>query len=81
VETGKTGGLIIAVRHSSPSAAEISSPMPRTRTVASTAFGLAVPRLKRPTAGYRPCAKTLARESSTPLPFASNTPVKQIPLA
>ena len=81
VDAAKNGGLISAIRHSSPSATAICNPKPRTRTVASTAFGSAVPRLKRPSAGYVPRAKTLARESSTPFPLASKTPVKQIPFA
>ena len=55
--------------------------MPRTRTVASGASGLGVPRLKRPSAGYWPAAKTWAGESAEPAPFASNMPVKQMPLA
>src|SRR5271156_2257454 len=56
-------------------------PMPRTRTIASAAFGSAVARLKRPTTGYWPRAKTVALESAEPSPFASNVPVKQMPLA
>ena len=42
--------------------------MPRTRTVASGAFGSGVPRLKRPSAGYWPRAKTWACESVRPRP-------------
>ena len=48
----------MAVRHSWPSGVESRSPMPLTRTVASGAFGSAVPRLKRPSAGYSPRVKT-----------------------
>src|SRR6516164_10120895 len=71
----------MALRHTSPSGVEICSPMPRTRTVASGAFASAVARLKRPRIGYWPRVKTWAFESADPAPFASNTPVKQIPLA
>ncbi len=71
----------MAARHSCPSGVEIRSPIPRTRTVASGAFGSAVPRLKRPRAGYFPRVNTAARERAEPAPFASNTPVKQTPLA
>ena len=52
VETGKNGGSIIAMRHSWPSGVEIMTPKPRTRTLASSAFGSGVARLKRPTTGY-----------------------------
>ena len=45
------------------------------------ASGLAVPRLKRPTTGYCPRARTRACEISAPTPLASKTPVKQIPFA
>ena len=37
---------------------EIMTPKPRTRTLASSAFGSGVARLKRPITGYRPAAKT-----------------------
>src|SRR5258708_473716 len=57
------------------------TPIPCTGTVASGAFGWLVARLKRPRAGYWPLANTEARESADPAPFASNTPVKQTPLA
>ena len=77
----KNGGLIMALRHSCPSGVVMLRPRPRTLTVASGAFGLGVPRLKRPRTGYWPCANTCAFESSEPAPFASNTPVKQTPLA
>ena len=56
-------------------------PRPRTRTIASAAFGSAVARLKRPTTGYWPGTNTRALESAEPLPLASNVPVKQMPLA
>ena len=71
----------MALRHSCPSGVEICIPKPRTRTVASGAFASAVARLKRPITGYCPRAKTRACESSDPAPFASKTPVKQIPFA
>ncbi len=71
----------MALRHSCPSGVEIRNPMPLTRTVASGAFASAVARLKRPRAGYRPRVKTCAFESAAPAPFASKTPVKQMPLA
>src|SRR5271170_3235761 len=75
------GASIIALRHSCPSGVVIWRPIPRTRTIASGAFGSAVPRLKRPTAGYWPRSKTVALESAEPSPLASNVPVKQMPLA
>src|SRR5271154_4463021 len=75
------GASIIAMRHSCPSGVVMRMPMPRTRTIASAAFGSAVARLKRPTTGYWPRAKTVALESAEPSPFASNVPVKQMPLA
>jgi hypothetical protein len=71
----------MALRHSCPSGVEMRSPMPRTRTVASAAFGLGVPRLKRPSTGYSPRLKTCACESAAPAPFDSKMPVKQMPLA
>src|SRR5580692_10698311 len=71
----------MALRHSCPSGGVIRRPRPRTRTIASAAFGSAVARLKRPTTGYFPGMNTCAFESAEPLPFASNVPVKQMPLA
>ncbi len=56
-------------------------PRPRTRSLESSAFGFGVPRLKRPITGYWPFANTWACDNSDPAPFASNTPVKQMPLA
>ena len=44
----------------------IRSPMPLTRTVASGAFGSAVPRLKRPSAGYWPRVKTASPRERRP---------------
>src|ERR1700677_4345005 len=75
------GASIIALRHSCPSGGVMRMPMPRTRTIASAAFGSAVPRLKRPTTGYWPRSKTVALECVEPSPLASNVPVKQMPLA
>src|ERR1700722_11582350 len=71
----------MALRHSCPSGGVIRMPSPRTRTIASAAFGSAVARLKRPTTGYWPGTNTCALESAEPLPLASNVPVKQMPLA
>src|SRR5271155_3027307 len=75
------GASIMAMRHSCPSGVLMLIPMPRTRTMASAALGSAVARLKRPTTGYWPGAKTVALESSDPLPLASKVPVKQMPFA
>src|ERR1700761_4783857 len=71
----------MALRHTCPSGVVMLMPTPRTRTIASPAFGFGVPRLNRPTTGYWPRTKTGALESAEPSPFASNVPVKQIPLA
>ncbi len=79
--TGKNGGSIMALRHSCPSGVAMRIPRPRTRAVASGALGSTVLKLKRPTTGYWPRLKTWACESAVPAPFASNTPVKQMPLA
>ena len=81
VDTAKTGGSIIALRQTSPFGVVICRPMPRTRTVASAAFGLGVARLKRPSTGQLPAVKTCALEREAPLPFDWNSPVKQMPLA
>src|ERR1700723_2163003 len=75
------GASIIALRHSCPSGGVMRMPMPRTRTIASAAFGFGVARLKRPSTGYWPRSKTVALESVEPSPLASNVPVKQMPLA
>src|SRR3984957_14582578 len=75
------GASIKAMRHSCPSGGMIRMPRPRTRTMASAAFGSGVARLKRPTTGYWPGTNTCAVERADPLPFASNVPVKQMPLA
>src|SRR5580658_520863 len=71
----------MALRHCCPPGGMIRMPRPRTRTIASAAFGSAVARLNRPTTGYWPGTNTCALESAEPLPFASNVPVKQMPLA
>src|ERR1700679_2930345 len=71
----------MALRHSCPSGVLMLMPKPRTRTIASAAFGSAVARLNRPTTGYWPRTKTCAWESAEPTPLESNVPVKQMPLA